>query len=119
MAGPGASPKVSLDTEAISRSCSADPIAEFVGDVDTNNLIPSLELLRKVQDFSVLDKDGKSRPFKSVYSGPNVPRRVLVIFVRHFFCGVGVLSLFCFPSISVHSCTNFPKIRIVKNISAR
>jgi hypothetical protein len=87
-AAPRVSPKTSLDTKNTSRTNSADATAEFTGDVDTDNVIPSLEMLRNVQDFTVLDKDGKSRPFKSIYSGPNVARRVLVIFVRHFFCGV-------------------------------
>jgi hypothetical protein len=81
-------PKISLDTSSTVTNNAADPTAEFVGDVDTDNTIPSQALLRKVADFPVLDQDGKSRPFKSLYSGPMVARRVLVIFVRHFFCGV-------------------------------
>lgn len=81
-------PKISMDTSSTVTNNGADPTAEFVGDVDTDNTIPSQALLRKVADFQVLDQDGKSRPFKSLYSGPMVARRVLVIFVRHFFCGV-------------------------------
>jgi len=81
-------PKVSLDTSSTVTNNAADPTAEFVGDIDTDNTIPSQALLRKVADVQVLDQDGKSRPFKSLYSGPMVARRVLVIFVRHFFCGV-------------------------------
>jgi hypothetical protein len=85
-------PKTSLDTSSTVTNNTADPTAEFVGDVDTDNTIPSQALLRKVADFQVLDQDGKSRPFKSLYSGPMVARRVLVIFVRHFFCGVRYCS---------------------------
>jgi hypothetical protein len=81
-------PKMSLDTSSTVTSNTADPTAEFIGDVDTDNTIPSRATLRRVADFQVLDQDGKSRPFKSLYSGPMVARRVLVIFVRHFFCGV-------------------------------
>jgi hypothetical protein len=81
-------PKVSLDTSSTVTNNAADPTAEFVGNVDTDNTIPSQALLRKVADVQVLDQDGRSRPFKSLYSGPMVARRVLVIFVRHFFCGV-------------------------------
>lgn len=81
-------PKTSLDTTSASSHKSVDNTAEFNGEIDTNNTIPSPEMLRKVAELPVLDKDGKSRPFKSLYSGPNVARRVLVIFVRHFFCGV-------------------------------
>lgn len=86
-------PKDSLDTITPPPMASdADPSADFTGDVDTNNTIPTLNDLRRVENLTVLDEDGKARPFKSLYSGPNIARRVLVIFVRHFFCGV------CFPS---------------------
>jgi hypothetical protein len=61
---------------------------DFEGELATNNELPSADLIKKIEDYIVLDKDGKSHTFKSLYSGPNVPRRVLVIFVRHFFCGV-------------------------------
>jgi len=62
---------------------------EFDGEVATNNALPSQETLRKLDDYVVLDRHGQSHPFKSLYSGPNAARRVLIIFVRHFFCGVG------------------------------
>lgn len=67
---------------------SVDHTAEFAGDIDTNNSLPTREMIARTENLPVLDKDGRSRPFKSLYSGPNVARRVLVIFVRHFFCGV-------------------------------
>jgi hypothetical protein len=82
------SPKTSIDTE----HHTVDNTVEFAGDVNTNNEIPSQEVLRKVESMLVLDKDGKTRPFKTLYSGPNVARRVLIIFIRHFFCGVCFLS---------------------------
>ena len=50
--------------------------------------MPSVEALRKLQDHLVLDKEGKSRTFRSLYNGKNSARRVLIIFIRHFFCGV-------------------------------
>jgi hypothetical protein len=67
-----------------------DHTSEFTGEVDTNNTLPSAEMISKVENLPVLDKDGRSIPFKSLYTGPNVARRVLVIFVRHFFCGVSL-----------------------------
>ncbi|APA16146.1 hypothetical protein SS1G_10305 [Sclerotinia sclerotiorum 1980 UF-70] len=76
-------PKSSIDTSFND----IDPEFEFVGDVNTDNEIPSQEILRKIESMIVLDRDGKTRPFKSLYSGPNVARRVLIIFIRHFFCG--------------------------------
>lgn len=60
---------------------------DFQGEVQTNNDLPSLETLRKIESYTVLDADGRSLPFKSLYAGRNVARRVLIIFVRHFFCG--------------------------------
>lgn len=61
---------------------------DFDGELQTNNELPSAEVQKMIEDYIVLDKDGKSRTFKSLYMGPNVARRVLVIFIRHFFCGV-------------------------------
>lgn len=60
---------------------------DFDGELQTNNELPSAEVQKMIEDYIVLDKDGKSRTFKSLYMGPNVARRVLVIFIRHFFCG--------------------------------
>lgn len=82
-------PEPSTDTSgSSSNACSIDTGTEFQGDVNTNNEIPTQEVLRQVEDMTVLDRDGKIIPFKHLYSGPNVTRRVLVIFIRHFFCGV-------------------------------
>ncbi|RYO94049.1 hypothetical protein DL762_000797 [Monosporascus cannonballus] len=60
---------------------------DFQGEVQTNNDLPSLETLRKIESYTVLDAYGRSHPFKSLYAGRNVARRVLIIFIRHFFCG--------------------------------
>jgi len=60
---------------------------DFQGEVATNNDLPTEAVIRKIQDYTVLDRNGKTHPFKSLYSGHNVPRRVLIIFIRHFFCG--------------------------------
>lgn len=81
-------PKTSIDTPIPSHSsCDSSPI-EFNGDVNTNNAIPTQEDLKKIESLTVLDRDGKVVPFKSIYTGTNVARRVLIIFIRHFFCGV-------------------------------
>ncbi|KAK3327443.1 AhpC/TSA antioxidant enzyme-domain-containing protein [Cercophora scortea] len=60
---------------------------DFQGAVDSNHDIPSVETLRKIENYMVLDRDGKSHTFKSLYTGKHAARRMLVIFVRHFFCG--------------------------------
>ena len=65
---------------------------DFEGEIATTNEIPSPETLKKLDNYLVLDRHGKTHTFKSLYAGGNVARRVLIIFVRHFFCGVGQLS---------------------------
>ncbi|KAI0546040.1 AhpC/TSA antioxidant enzyme-domain-containing protein [Xylaria curta] len=60
---------------------------DFKGSVETNDEIPVQAVLRAVENHTVIDSAGKFHTFKSLYSGPNVARRILVIFVRHFFCG--------------------------------
>ncbi|KAL7949428.1 AhpC/TSA antioxidant enzyme domain-containing protein [Trichoderma barbatum] len=60
---------------------------DFEGELWTNNELPSAEVQKMIEDYIVLDRHGKSRAFKSLYSGSNKARRVLVIFIRHFFCG--------------------------------
>ncbi|KAK3351845.1 AhpC/TSA antioxidant enzyme-domain-containing protein [Neurospora tetraspora] len=60
---------------------------DFQGSVDSNNDLPSLATIKKIENYHVLDRDGKSHTFRSLYTGKHVARRVLIIFVRHFFCG--------------------------------
>lgn len=60
---------------------------DFSGEVQSNNDLPSAATLRKLENYTVLDRHGKSHTFRSLYAGRNVARRVLIIFVRHFFCG--------------------------------
>ena len=86
-------PKVSLDTSVNTQDSSSvkfifDPTNSFEGDLDTDNKIPTQKILKLCDEISVFDAAHKARPFRSLYTGPNVARRVLVIFIRHFFCGV-------------------------------
>lgn len=83
-----ASPNGSIRTATTTAKDDQINPPDFQGEVQTNNELPSAETIRKLEDHTVLDADGKSHTFKSLYSGTNVARRVLVIFVRHFFCGV-------------------------------
>lgn len=75
MGSTGASPSTTNNTDDSSGSLPAD------------NTLPSPSLLASISNHIVLDRTGKSHPFSSLYTGSHVPRRVLVIFVRHFFCG--------------------------------
>jgi len=61
---------------------------DFDGELATTDELPPPETLRKIDNYVVLDRHGKTHTFQSLYSGRNVARRVLVVFVRHFFCGV-------------------------------
>ncbi len=87
-ATPRASSDASSHTTKVEGEGGEDGTADFNGDLDTNNDLPSRETLTKIEDFPILDQDGKAIPFKNLYTGPNVARRILVIFIRHFFCGV-------------------------------
>ncbi|POR37242.1 Thioredoxin-like protein AAED1 [Tolypocladium paradoxum] len=60
---------------------------DFDGELATTNELPSPGTLSKIENYTVLDRHGKTHTFQSLYSGRNVARRVLVLFVRHFFCG--------------------------------
>jgi hypothetical protein len=56
--------------------------------VDVNDDLPTEQDLKRVGDLVVLDSQGVSTPFKEVFGGQGKAKRQLVIFVRHFFCGV-------------------------------
>ena len=54
---------------------------------------PTKAELAKVANISVYDASGKAVPFSSLYHDPSDPdRRTMVIFVRHFLCGVSFSS---------------------------
>lgn len=90
---------------------------DFTGSVDSNNELPTAETLRKIENYVVLDRDGKTHPFKSLYTGKHVARRVLIIFVRHFFCGVS----FCFSlrNTEFRDTASLTCNRTAKNTSVR
>lgn len=78
---PRATPPTSIDIDK-------NKPKDFDGQVATNDELPSDATLAKVADYVLLDKHGKTHTFKSLYNSPNGARRVLVVFIRHFFCGV-------------------------------
>lgn len=61
---------------------------EFEGTLNVNNDLPTEKDLKKVEDLLILDAQGKSRPFRELYDASGVAPRQLIIFIRHFFCGV-------------------------------
>ncbi|KAG6003751.1 hypothetical protein E4U21_001754 [Claviceps maximensis] len=60
---------------------------DFEGEVSTNDEMPSAETIAKIDNYLVLDRCGKSRPFRKLYRGGCAMRRTLFIFIRHFYCG--------------------------------
>ena len=95
--------KSSTASEAVSKSATTEhasaaplsnpepePELDFQGDVLVSNDIPTQADLDKCADLLVLDAQGTSRPFRTLYAGEGVAPRQLIIFVRHFFCGVSV-----------------------------
>jgi len=101
---PTAEPKISTSTEAPDATTppfsptSQTPVLQkeqedFEGTVDVNNDLPTEKDLQRVGDLLVLDAKGQSRPFKELYDAPHVAPRQLIIFIRHFFCGVSTYLL--------------------------
>jgi len=84
------------DSEDLASSTNTDDPStkEFQGDLKVSNALPKKATLATAEDIPVLNKDGKKVPFKSLYAASDGEcRRVLSIFIRHFFCGVGYCSL--------------------------
>lgn len=75
-----------------------DPMtADFKGDISTTNSLPTKAILDSAADLPVLDPNGQSIPFKSLYWPRTMKeeqqgKRVMVIFIRHFFCGVSSVA---------------------------
>lgn len=76
-------------------SCAAGGIAHAA----INDDLPSAETLRQLSkdDICVYDRENNTFPFKSLYSSPNATPRVLLIFVRHFYCPVWGLPYLLLP----------------------
>lgn len=82
-----AAPPATAQDEA-GAACDYDPSGDFKGDLQVSQALPTNDEVAKCADMLVLGADGESRPFRSLYSGEGVASRQLIIFVRHFFCGV-------------------------------
>jgi hypothetical protein len=68
---------------------------EFPSTVDVNDDVPSDEAIAKIADYPVFDVDGIEISFRHLWEGADGEKRthtVLVIFIRHFYCGVSYMS---------------------------
>lgn len=50
--------------------------------------LPSEEVIRQAGEVTIYDAEAKPVPFKSLYKADDQRKRVMIIFIRHFFCGV-------------------------------
>jgi len=64
------------------------PTGEFKGDIRVDDTLPDKKMLAKADGLTILDEDKKQHTFKSLYAGKG---RIMIVFIRHFFCGVRLL----------------------------
>ncbi|KAH0566535.1 hypothetical protein GP486_000076 [Trichoglossum hirsutum] len=76
-----------IDASTTGASCAFDPSADPQGDAAVSDDVPTKDVLDRAAGLTVLNADGSSRSFGSLYSEGGAACRVLIIFVRHFFCG--------------------------------
>lgn len=58
-------------------------------EIDISDSRPNDDMLSQAGKIPIFDSDGIGRPFSSIYSGETaIGEQQMVIFVRHFFCGV-------------------------------
>lgn len=50
--------------------------------------LPDEKTIAEAGEVMIKDKDGQDIPLKSLWSGKGEGEKQLIIFVRHFFCGV-------------------------------
>lgn len=64
------------------------PNGDFRGDIEVSNKLPSKAELDKAAKLPILDMNGKRQAFGNLFIGESASQKHLIIFVRHFFCGV-------------------------------
>lgn len=57
--------------------------------LDVADELPDIATLAKAGELPILSANGLSSPFKSLWQGQeHIGQRQLVVFIRHFYCGV-------------------------------
>lgn len=115
------------------KDCGCDvPVAVMAGQDGPSmsgvHATPTTAELAKAGDLPLLDAEGKSYTFKSIYEDTSVDRH-LIIFVRHFFCSV-CMALLCskvrremtcttdMSGVSTHDCSrNLPISNLLSHTS--
>jgi hypothetical protein len=76
----------------VDHSCELENDDEFERmrvEIDISDDLPDEETLKEAGDIPIFDSEGNARSFKSLYDGDMaLGEQQLVIFVRHFYCGV-------------------------------
>jgi hypothetical protein len=77
-----------------------DDFARLGEEIEISDDLPTEEILDEAGDIPIYDSLGNVKPFKSLYSGDTaIGEQQLVIFVRHFFCGVSSAIIFLVNNI--------------------
>lgn len=88
-----------LASERTSCSCEAEGAVSLSPEQANGDEIPSNDATNRAADYLIFNSAGKMVPFKSVYWPKNDrPRRVMIIFIRNFFCGVSAARISCTTS---------------------
>ena len=95
------------------------PTGDFKGDIKVDDKLPTRKELDRAGDIEVFDKDKKAYKFSDLYSNTDGDKKhtYIIIFIRHFFCGVCHSSRPHFSTLSINL-TSSSTSRTVKNISA-
>ena len=79
-------------------------------EIDISDNRPDDNMLAQAGRIPIFDSDGKGRPFSSIYSGDTaIGEQQMVIFVRHFFCGVSAAPI-SFPCALTNVVPGMPGI---------
>lgn len=71
---------------------------DLADDIELSDDCPSRRILAEAGKVPIYDADGSSRPFSTLYEGElAIGEQQLIIFVRHFFCGVSFFFPLQFP----------------------
>lgn len=54
--------------------------------------LPPAKKLEEAGDLVILDEEARPMPFKNLYTYGSGNGRQLIVFIRHFFCGVSLKS---------------------------
>lgn len=68
---------------------------QFKEQINISDNLPDAQAVESAGEIPIFDSEGNSRPFKSIYSGElAIGEQQMVLFVRHFFCGVSIFLPF-------------------------